>query len=32
MLGVAASNRPRRTLLMGIAYHQKHVRALFPQD
>ena len=29
MLGVAASDRPRRTLLMGIADHQKHVRALF---
>ena len=29
MLGVAASNRPRRTLLMGIADHQKHVCALF---
>ena len=29
MLGVAASNRPRRTLLMGTANHQKHVCALF---
>ena len=29
MLGLAASNRPRRALLVGIADHQKHVRTLF---